>query len=113
MKLPISRRIGLSLLAVAILMWTGWAAWAHTRTWCPANVPLSLSEGSITATSEFAVNLTGPYNIYVEATGNSTIPVKQVSCLLGVGPLWPEKICAMHSVLRNVVEINKSRQNGR
>jgi hypothetical protein len=100
MKLPISRRIGLGLLAVTILIWTGWTVWAHTRTWCPVNVPLSLSEGSVTATSDFTVNLTGPYNIDVEATGSSKIPLKEVTCSLGVGPLWPEKTCASKSVLR-------------
>lgn len=101
MSLPNSRRIGLRILAISILMWTGWTVWARTRTWCPVNVPLSLSEGSVTATSEFAVNLTGRYDIEVEATGNSTIPLKQVVCSLGLGPsLWPDEKCATQSVLR-------------
>ena len=100
MKLPISRWIGLALLAIALLTWTGWTVWAHTRTWSPVNMPLSLSEESVTTTSDFTVNLTGLYEIEVEATGNSTIPLNQVACSLGVGPLWPEKTCATRSVLR-------------
>src|SRR5260370_31739643 len=100
LKMPISRRIGLGLLAIAVLSWSGWRLWAHTRTWCPGDVPLSLSQGSLTKTSEFRVNLAGPYNIDVEATGKSQIPLSELVCSLGLEPLWPEKTCSTKSVLR-------------
>jgi len=98
--MPISRRIGLVLLVVTAVVWAGWKLWANTRTWCPVDVPLSLTEGSRTVTSEFTVNLSGPYDIEVEATGNHQVPLSEVVCSLGLGPLWPEKQCSTKSVLR-------------
>ncbi len=97
--MQISRKIGLGLLAVTVLGWSGWTLWARTRTWCPVNVPLSLSKGGVTTTSDFTVNLTGPYKIEIEATGNSKVPLKEVTCSLGIGPLWPEKECSTRSVV--------------
>jgi hypothetical protein len=100
MKMQIFRKIGLGLLAVTLLGWSGWTLWARTRTWCPVDVPLSLFQGGVTTTSDFTVNLTGPYDIEVEATGNGNVPLKEVTCSLGIGPLWPEKACSTKSVVR-------------
>jgi hypothetical protein len=98
--MPTSRRIALGLIFVAVLSWVGWTAWTKTRTWCPVDVPLSLSEGGLTTTKDFTVNVSGPYDIAVEATANRDVPLNKVVCSLGLKPLWPEKTCPTKDVLK-------------
>src|SRR5262245_34800040 len=97
--MPLSRRIAVVVAAVSAVTWAAWTLWAHTRAWCPANVPLSVTQGSRTET-EFRVNVSGSYDIAVEASGNSSLPLPQLVCSLGFGPLWPEKNCSGRGVLR-------------
>jgi hypothetical protein len=61
-------------------------------------VPVSLSAGKHIETGEFALNLNTEYEIQIEA-GNK-LPVNTVSCMLGLGPNWPNKTCGGPSVLR-------------
>jgi hypothetical protein len=92
-------RIGLGLVIIAAASWSGWTLWASTRRWCPANIPVSLTKGSHTQ-NDFVVNVTGPYEIAVEADRNSSIPFNALTCALGTGAVWPEKECSIPSVLR-------------
>jgi hypothetical protein len=94
------RRIGIALVGVAAVTWLGWITWARTRTWSPATVPLSLSAGSSTSTRDFRVNVDGRYEISIEATANGNVPLKELVCLLGLEPLWPDKTCSTDSVIR-------------
>jgi len=64
------------------------------------DVPLSLTQGSRTVPSVFRANVSGPYDIAVEANGNSKVPLSEVVCSLGLEPMWPEKKCSAKSVLR-------------
>jgi hypothetical protein len=72
---------GLALIALAVVPLAGWTMWFHTRTWCPVDVPVSLTQGSHASTSEFAVNLNAQYAIEISAKGK--IPVDDLGCLLG------------------------------
>ncbi len=100
MKMPLLRRIGIGLLVVTVLTWTGWTIWERTRTWCPVDVPVAVGQGIRTETKEFKVNLAGPYDIAVDATADRSIPLKDVACLLGTEPPWPERTCSKEPVLR-------------
>jgi hypothetical protein len=93
-------RIGLGLIITAAACWGGWTLWANTRKWCPAAVPVSLAKGSHTQTSEFQINVTGAYEITVEAETNNPTDVNSLACALGNGATWPEKTCSSPSVLK-------------
>lgn len=43
------------------------------------------------------VNMTGPYEIEVEADGKN---IDALSCALGVGSVWPEKTCATPKIFK-------------
>jgi len=59
-----------------------------------------LNKGSQSTTGEFKVNVSGPYEIEVEANANSDSSLNLLSCALGAGPVWPAKTCAGPSVLK-------------
>jgi len=59
-----------------------------------------LNKGSQITTGEFKVNVSGPYEIEVEANANSDSSLNLLSCALGAGPVWPAKTCASPSVLK-------------
>ena len=91
-------RVGLGLIIVAAASWSGWKLWSNTRKWVPANVPISLAKGSRTETGEFAVNLSGPYEIAIEAEREPGVPLNELACSIGAGPVWPEKTCPPSSL---------------
>jgi hypothetical protein len=91
-------RVGAGLIIAAIVLFGLWSLWADTRTWCPVNVPISLSAGNRFETAEFIVNLNAEYAIEIEA--RNKLPINTVSCMLGVGPDWPNKTCSTPSVLK-------------
>ncbi len=81
MRLTRTGGIGLALIAAGLLPLVCWTVWFHTRTWCPVDMPVSLSQGSHFSTGEFAVNLNAQYAIDINAKGR--IPVDDLGCLLG------------------------------
>src|SRR6266568_2123957 len=91
-------RIGAALIVAAILLFGLWLLWADTRTWCPVNVPISLSAGNRIDTGEFSLNLDTEYEIEIEA--RDKLPINTVSCMLGVGPDWPSRTCSIPSILK-------------
>lgn len=93
-------RIGIGLIILAAVSWSGWTLWSSTRKWCPASVEMSLTKGSVTQTGEFQLNVTGPYEIAIEADRNKGIAFNTLTCSLGIGPIWPEKICSTPSILK-------------
>jgi hypothetical protein len=74
---------GLVLIGLGLAPLAGWTVWFRTRTWCPVSMPISLTQGSHFSTGEFPVNLSGRYEVEIEATGTTkTIPLETVECLL-------------------------------
>ena len=96
MRLRRTGRIGLVMIAVSLVTLVCWTAWFHTRTWCPVNMPVSLSQGSHFTTGEFASNLNAEYEIEVESEGR--IPLETLECLLGSE--YPAEKCHIASVIR-------------
>jgi hypothetical protein len=95
-----TNRVGLGLLTIAAVSWCGWTLWSNTRRWCPVDIPISLTKGSHTQTEDFKLNVSGPYEIEVEAeAGKGRIPFNALTCSLGVGAIWPEKTCTSPSIL--------------
>lgn len=91
--------VGLALIVSAIAVWSGWTLWSRTRAWCPVDVPLSLANETTTSPPEFGVNVSGPYEIVVEARHTTTSRTDALACSLGLEPLWPARTCAVPSVL--------------
>lgn len=63
-RLPVTARVGLALIAIAIAGFGGWNWWMATRTWVPLDLPISLSRGHI-RTPEFKINVESTYYIHV------------------------------------------------
>jgi hypothetical protein len=59
-----------------------------------------LAKGSQTQTNEFKLNISGPYEIEVEADRNRNIPFNVLTCSLGAGPMWPQETCSSPSILK-------------
>ena len=63
-RLPLTLRIGLTLILAGIAWFGGWACWLATRIWVPLHVPISLSQGHI-RTPEFTINVESAYLIQI------------------------------------------------
>lgn len=92
-------RIGVGLVIVAAASWTVWKFWSGTRKWVPIMVPVSLAKGARTETGDFEVNVSGPYEIAVEANRVPVASLNDLSCTLGLGAVWPEKNCPRPALL--------------
>src|SRR5260370_892530 len=79
-NMRIVQRLGSLCVALAVTTCGGWTLWVNSRIWCPIRVPLSLAENSSTTTRDFKVNVSGHYDIGVEATASNTIPLKELTC---------------------------------
>lgn len=86
-------RIGLGLMIFAVASWGGWTLWSVTRKWCPVNTPLSLVKGDRTETNEFETNVSAPYEIIVEANTTREVGLNALACSLGIGAVWPDRLC--------------------
>jgi hypothetical protein len=95
MRLTWTGWVGLILIAVSIVTLASWMVWFHTRTWCPVDMPVSLSQGSHFSTGEFAINLNARYAIDIDS--ENTIPSDDLGCLLGNGI---RSTCPSPSVVR-------------
>lgn len=95
MRLRRTGWIGLALISFSIVTLACWAAWFRTRSWCPVDMPVSLTQGAHFKTNEFAVNLNARYAIDIES--ENKIPVETLQCLLGSRS--PER-CNVPAVLR-------------
>jgi hypothetical protein len=76
--------IGLVCIAVASTTFGAWFLWLQTRIDKPVSVPVSLTTGRVHI-PEFRINLSGPYEISVEA--KKRIPFDTLNCLLGMSTL--------------------------
>jgi hypothetical protein len=72
---------GIACLVLAITAFGGWGLWLVTRTNRPVYLPVSLTPGGVHI-PEFRVNLSGPYEIRIEA--KKQIPFDTLNCMLGM-----------------------------
>ncbi len=84
MRLTRRGRIGLVFIAIGLMPLAAWTLWFQTRSWCPVNMPVSLSEGSHFTTGVFTINLNAQYEITIES--ENKIPLEKLECLLGSRP---------------------------
>ena len=73
---------GLSLIGVAIALYTAWGLWLSSRNEIPVDLPVAMSVGHI-RTPEFKVNLSTTYLVGIEV--QKKIPFDTLNCLLGLG----------------------------
>ena len=78
---------GLVCLAVAITTVGAWFLWLQTRKNKPVYLPVPLTIGRVHI-PEFRINLSGPYEISIEA--KKRIPFDTLNCLLGMS-MQPEQ----------------------
>jgi hypothetical protein len=93
------RTVGSGLVIVAIAARGSWTLWSRTRTWCPVDEPLLLAKGSTTTSPEFLANVSGPYEVIVEARRTDAVPVDTLACLMGVKGFSWQASCTTPSVL--------------
>ena len=87
--------IGLVCLAVASTTFGAWFLWLQTRIDKPVDVPVLLTIGRVHI-PEFRINLSGPYEISVEA--KKRIPFDTLNCLLGMSP--PPQKCDQQAIVQ-------------
>jgi hypothetical protein len=80
--MPRTKVVGLTLVAVGIVLYGTWVLWLATRTERPVNMPISMAIGHI-RTREFKINMNAPYLIDVEVQ-KEKIPFDTLNCLLGM-----------------------------
>lgn len=106
MRMTWVTKLGLVLIAVALIPWACWTAWDSTRTWfLVKDLPISLSNGSHYSTGWVTTNMGGWYSIYItadypEPNDNSprSEPERKLACQIGFNdprkepcpapPLW-------------------------
>jgi len=79
--------VGIACIAVASATFGAWVLWIETRIDRPVYIPVSLAAGHVHV-PEFRINLSGLYEIKVEAKKH--IPFDTLNCLLGMS-MEPEK----------------------
>lgn len=86
---------GITCVVLAITTCGGWDLWLRTRNTRPLYVPVLLTAGHIHV-PEFRINLSGPYEIKIEA--KKRIPFDTLNCLLGMSA--PSERCDRPSVVQ-------------
>jgi hypothetical protein len=87
--------VGIACIAAAIAAYGAWCLWFATRIERPVYMPVSLVVGHVHV-PEFRINLSGSYEITVEA--QKRIPFDTLNCLLGMS-MAPEK-CNVNPVVK-------------
>lgn len=83
MRMTRTIKTGIAILFTGVLVLFCWTAWFQTRTWCPVDIPISLTQGAHFTTRKFYSNLNAQYEIAIVAKGK--IPLDTLACLLGSG----------------------------
>jgi len=86
--------VGIACIAVAGVTYGAWCLWFITRIDRPVYMPVALAAGHVHV-PEFRINLSGLYEITVEA--KKRIPFDTLNCLLGMS-MEPEK-CSVKPVV--------------
>jgi len=94
------QRIGLVLFVAAAVSYSARMLWSKSRAWCPVDIPVSLAKGSHIQTGQFRLNVTGPYTVEIAAHAGDKLSPNELSCLLGVGVVWPARTCSAPAVLK-------------
>jgi len=95
-------RVGIGMMVAGVLVYGAWTLWFGTRVWCPVDVPIDLRNGMRTKVDDFRLNVSGPYDIEIEASASDGMMLKALACSLGVAALWSQQPCSAPSVLRLV-----------
>jgi len=106
--MPLTTKIGIGFISIAILIFGGWTLYFGTRHYVPVRVPLAMSVGRI-RTNEFTVNIRAPYEISIEV--EKKIPFDTLNCLLGMPSSPLENGCSDTPAVVNAKWILSSNGN--